>query len=266
MLRKIKKYIKILKIILRNTLYRNFIYRIEFFVGIITDTLFNIVKISFILVLLNYTVRLGNWNSNMITLLLGTSFLIESIYMFFFFNSHSSISMHVNKGDMDFFLIKPISEMFYLSINNVNFGSGISNIIFAIIYLIKGLSNQNLNLSIFLGYLFMVICGSTIYFCISISVNAISFWTIQANNIFNLFINITDFYRYPGEIFPKKINEFITFILPLQLIAVFPTMYLLNMGNSSWIFWFEIVMTCLMLFISRKILKFAIKNYSSASS
>lgn len=228
-----RKYIHVLSIVIRNSFYKASAYRANFFSGLITDFCFNLSRIVFVNILFGHTDTLGGWNIHHYQLFFGCSFLAESIYMFFFYNSHTTISRRIICGDMDFLLTKPMSEMFVLSAMDVNLGSGISNFILGMSFLSMGVNG--LDLEIAPGSLalfgFLVLCGSMIYFSLSLMINLLSFWVVNANSVFDLFMNITDLYRYPGDLFPRIVSSVITFVLPLQFIAILPAGWL--MGDSG---------------------------------
>lgn len=228
-----RKYIHVLSIVIRNSFYKASAYRANFFSGLITDFCFNLSRIVFVNILFGHADTLGGWNIHHYQLFFGCSFLAESIYMFFFYNSHTTISRRIICGDMDFLLTKPMAEMFVLSAMDVNLGSGISNFVLGMSFLSMGVNGLDLEIApgrlALLG--FLVLCGSMIYFSLSLMINLLSFWVVNANSVFDLFMNITDLYRYPGDLFPRVVSSVITFVLPLQFIAILPAGWL--MGDSG---------------------------------
>lgn len=263
----IKKYFQVLWIVIRNSFYKISAYRANFFSGLITDFCFNISRIVFVNVLLLNVPNLGGWEENHYLLFFGSSFLAESIYMFFFYNSHTMISQQINNGDMDFLLTKPISEMFILSTMNINFGSGLSNFVLGIVFVIKGIAGLNLEISVskIIIYGCLILGGSIVYFSISFMINLLSFWFVRAGNVFELFTNITDLYRYPSDIFPKIVSMIITFIIPFQLISITPAKYMIESVNDE-IFLGIALYPILFFVISYYIMRAAIAVYTSASS
>ncbi len=261
------KYFLVLWIIIRNSFYKITTYRANFFSGLITDFCFNISRVVFVNVLFLNVGNLGNWNEYHYMIFFGSSFLAESIYMFFFYNSHTTISLQINNGDMDFLLTKPMSEMFMLSAMNVNIGSGLSNFILGVIFISKGMKELNLQKSVaeMCFYAVLIVCGSIVYFSVSLMINLLSFWFVRANNVFEIFMNVTDLYRYPGDIFSKKFSLFITLMIPLQLISMIPAKYLLDSVKVS-VLVLEMVYPIIFLLLCYGFMRLAIASYTSASS
>lgn len=266
-MKEIKKFFYVLWIIIRNSFYKIITYRVGFFAGLITDFCFNITRVVFVEILFMYVKNLGIWNQSHFMIFFGASFLSESIYMFLFYNSHTTISLQINSGNMDFLLTKPMSEMFMLSFMNVNIGSGLSNFVLGIIFIVKGIKGLNLIVTVWhlFTFILFIFCGTMVYFSISLIINLLSFWFVSANNVFGIFMNVTDLYRYPGEIFPKLLTSSITFIIPLQLISIAPAKYLMN-SSSIYLIIMEIVYPILLIIVCNIILKRAILSYTSASS
>lgn len=266
-MRALRKYFYVLLIIIRNSFYKLFTYRANFFSGLITDFCFNISRVIFVSILFLNVDNLGGWNRSHYLLFFGCSFLAESIYMFFFYNSHTTISRQIDNGDMDFLLTKPMSEMFMLSAMNINIGSGLSNFILGIIFVSKGMNDLKLNITVskMILFVFLILCGSIIYFSISLIINLLSFWFVKANNVFEIFMNVTDLYRYPGDIFPRVISSVITFIIPLQLISIVPAKYLTNITTIEAVF-LAMIYSTIFILLSYGFMRIAIASYTSASS
>lgn len=261
-----KKYAKIWSIILRNCINKNLTYRLEFATGFITDLCFCLVRILFVEVLFLNVNQIGQWNRSHFMVFFGSSFIIEGIYMFLFFNSHTNIPKQVSTGEMDFLLAKPVSEIFYISMNSLNLGSGVSNLLIGGVYLSIGLKQLGLSIGLerIAAYVVMLIVGITLYFWMSFIINVISFWIIEVNSIFNIFTNIMDFYRYPCDMFPNGIKIFITYIFPFQFIAIIPAQVLIG-SMSLRMSLISIGISILLTVIGHVFYKFARKSYVGAN-
>lgn len=263
----VQKYFLVTGIIIRNSFCKMFAYRADFFSGLITDFCSNISKVILVNVLFLNVDSLGGWNQAQFLVLFGSAFLAESIYMFFFFNSHTTISRQIISGDMDFLLTKPMPEMFMLSVMNVNIGSGLSNFILGVIFVMKGVESLKIKVSCIdvLLYILFIAFGAMIYFAISFMINLLSFWFSNVRNVFEIYTNISDLYRYPGDIFPRVVSSCITFVIPLQLIAIIPAKYLMN-GVPVETLALEAVYSAVLMLISYKVMRRAVAAYTSTGS
>lgn len=260
----LKKYAYLLYLFIKNSLIQALTYRTDFFVSILTDACSCLVRVFFVGFMFQHVTIVGTWSLDYFMVYFGCAFIMEGIYMFFFFNGHTRISLKILTGEMDYFLSKPLSEIFYLSFHSSNIGSGISNLILGSIYLILGMRNLHLGIPLNrIGiYVLLLFCGLILYFSISFIMNCLSFWFLQAGVLFNLFLNMTDLLRYPGEIYPKGISFFITFIIPFQFIAIVPAKYLLGEIGIGYIFGACFFAIIALIFV-KIIYFFARKAYSS---
>ncbi len=261
------KYISIFNTLFINSLKKSLRYRVEFFTGLITDFCFNFLRVGLIGTLFAHTSKIGGWGRDEFIIFFGSSFVIEAIFMALFFNGHVSISSKIKSGDMDFILTKPNSTMFWLSIDSINFGSGVSNLVVGAMFLYVGINNLNINITIWsiLIYIILMFFGLMIYFSISLLINLLGFWVVETYTVYDLFMNITDLYRYPGSVFGKKLNFAMIYFLPLQAISIIPAKFLIGAGlKKEYIY--QITISICFLCLSYIITKIAIKSYTSASS
>lgn len=260
----LKKYVYLLFLFIKNSLMLDLSYRTDFVVSLLTDSCSCLVRVLFVGFIFQHVTMVGNWSFDHFMVYFGCAFIMEGIYMFFFFNGHTRISLKILTGEMDYFLSKPLSEIFYLSCHSSNIGSGISNLILGSIYLVHGMKNMQLTVSLNQLVLFvsLFLCGLILYFSISFIINCLSFWILQTGVLFNLFLNMTDLLRYPGDIFPKGIQFFITFIIPFQFISIVPAKYLLGEVGTEYIGW-SFFGAVIALVVVRVMYHYARKAYSS---
>lgn len=264
-MRRLKKYCSVLGVIIRCSFYQILTYRANFLSGLLTDSCFNLSRVVFVNILFLNAEYLGDWSLEHYFIFFGCSFLMESIYMFFFYNSHTLISRQIHNGNMDFLLTKPMSEMFMLSVMNVNIGSGLSNFILGMIFLFRGARGIGLKITTGRAALLVlfILCGSVIYFSISLIINLLSFWVVKVDTVFDLFLSVTDLYRYPGDIFPRLISAAITFVIPLQFISIIPAKSLLGIAGAGAAF-LAILYSVFFALLSYGLMRMAAAAYTSA--
>jgi ABC-2 type transport system permease protein len=237
----------------------------DFFSGLITDACFCFVRILVVETIFLYVNQVFGWTRAHYLIFFGTSFLAEGIYMLLFFNSHIKIPQQVETGELDYILSRPTANsIFLMSMQSINFGSGLANAILGCVYLYLGCNALYLSISVITiaMYILTLLCGALIYFALAFIINITSFWFLQVQNIFNIFMGVSDLYRYPGDIFPKPINTLITFVIPLQFISIMPARVLIEgvKLKNLIVLPAALIMICLSKFIYAK----AKKSYKSA--
>lgn len=102
----LKKYTYLLFLFIRNSLIQAVTYRTDFFVSLLTDSCSCLVRVLFVDFLFQHVTSVGSWSFDLFLVYFGCAFIMEGIYMFFFFNGHTRISLKILTGEMDYFFVK----------------------------------------------------------------------------------------------------------------------------------------------------------------
>src|SRR5690606_31745219 len=90
-------------------------FRVEFYLRIIMDIVYYAVNIAFFKTLFLHTPTLGGWNEKEVTIFVACYILVDALNMTFFANNAWQIPGLINKGDLDYYLLRPVSPLFFLS-------------------------------------------------------------------------------------------------------------------------------------------------------
>jgi len=121
-------------------------------------------------------------------------------------------------------------------------------------------------------YPFYLMCGVVILYSLMISLAATSIWLGRNQSLYNFWFYITNFARYPMEIYQRGWGRplwgLFTFIIPVLVVVNVPARILaLPMYEGQWMLaCYAVVATIFSLIGSRLIFKRALKSYRSASS
>lgn len=160
-----------------------------------------------------------------------------------FFRGFDSFSEIISNGEYDRILLRPQNEIVQIMENRMDFAR-LGAIVQAILVLIIGLSIVNLEwtkLKIIL-LLFMIIGSFIIYSAIYIISGATCFYTTEKIEVFNLLSDGTkNFGAYPFSIFGKFILKFLTFVVPLAFVQVYPLQYIIGKSNDKMLIFYPFV-------------------------
>ena len=145
----------------------------------------------------------------------------------------------IRTGSLDFALLKPIDTQFLISLNKVswsslsNFVVGACLLIFSLVKLTaRPVQPLALQPMMFLLYPFYVICGVAILYSLMITLAATSIWLGRNQTLYNFWFYITNFSRYPMEIYSGRFGTplrlFFTFIIPAIFLMYYPALYFLD--------------------------------------
>ncbi len=127
---------------------------------------------------------------------------INSVVQAFFMPNAEEFSELIRTGGLDFALLKPIDTQFLISLQKVDWSS-LSNFIFAAGLLAYSLAQLDFSptlLQVVLYPLYLA-CGVAILYSLMITLAATSVWLGRNQNLYDFWFYITNFSRYPKEIY-----------------------------------------------------------------
>lgn len=279
------KYWKVFVTFARNSLIRDMTFRTNFTLQCISSLGWTLMNVGFYLIIFQYTTSIGadsGWDRDKFFLFIATTWFINSLVQAFFMPNAEEFSELIRNGGLDFALLKPIDTQFLISFRRVDW-SAMSNFaagfIIALIALYS-LANRQVDpmtptiMSILL-YIFFVTCGVAIMYSLMICLSATSIWLGRNQTLYNFWFYITNFSRYPMEIYNRgwgrPLYGFFSFVIPVLLVVNIPARILARpISPQTWedqvlIAW-GLAATLLSLWISRWVFQRALLSYRSASS
>jgi ABC-2 type transport system permease protein len=207
---------------------------------------------------------------------------VNSLVQTFFMPNAQEFSELIRTGALDFALLKPIDTQFLISLQRVNWSS-LTNFFAGVVLLVVSLwqlaSREQRPLAIppeaFLLYPLYVLCGVAILYSLMIALSATSIWLGRNQSLYDFWFYITNFSRYPMEIYSGKwgfpLQWFFTFVVPVLIVVNVPARLLAQpMRPETSLEWslagFALLATCMSLLVSRWIFTRALLSYRSASS
>jgi ABC-2 type transport system permease protein len=115
-------------------------------------------------------------------------------------------------------------------------------------------------------FIVMIIFSTIIYTSIKLILSSIAFWTKRSQSILFMFYSMSEFAKYPLEIYHKFIRTFITYIVPFALTAYIPASYFLGASSLFKSLGLTILISLTALFLGLKIFNLGIKNYESVGN
>lgn len=271
--------------IVRNSLVRDMSFRSNFLIECISSTSWVMMNLGFYLLIFQHTNEIGRgsgWGKYEFFVFLATTMLVNSVVQAFFMPNAQQFSELIRTGNLDFALLKPIDTQFLISLHRVDW-SALSNFVVGLVLLVYSLFQISsrptepavISPATVLAFSFFLLCGVVIMYSLMISLAATSIWLGRNQTLYNFWFYITNFSRYPMEIYDgawgTPLRRFFTFIIPVLVVVNVPARMLAQPLNPhSDLFWrlsvFGIIATIGSLFASRWVFKRALVSYRSASS
>jgi viologen exporter family transport system permease protein len=278
-------YARVFLTFARNSLVRNMTFRMNFIIECLSSVTWTMMNLGFYLLIFRYTNSLGaktGWGQWEFFAFLATTMLINSLVQAFFMPNCEDISDLIRTGGLDFALLKPIDTQFLISLEKVDWSS-LANFLAGLVLLLVSLAHmaarpeQPLALSpLLIGlYAFYVLCGVAILYSLMIALSSTSIWLGQNRSLYDFWFYITNFSRYPMEIYDVGLGRpllFVcTYIIPVLIVVNVPARIIARpispAGESVWpLALFALVATAGSLSAARWVFLAALRNYRSASS
>ncbi|WP_413240392.1 ABC transporter permease [Paenibacillus sp. 1P07SE] len=208
-------------------------YRLDFWIEVLSDLMFQGLNLIFILVVFQHTESLGGWSQAEVVFVYGYFMIPYGIFNTFF-NLWSFSDRYIVKGEMDRVLTRPAHNLVQIVLENMDPPSLIGSVIGAIIVGISwsqlGMPFEWLDLLVMTA---LVISSVMIYAGLYIALTAIAFYSDSPTGILPLMYNIQNYGRYPVGIFNKTIRFILTWVLPFAFVGVYPASYFLDRTGAE---------------------------------
>jgi ABC-2 type transport system permease protein len=262
----VKRYITLYIYFIKFSFSRALEFRLDFFFRIIMDIIYYIVQFTFFKILYLHTNTIGDWNFDQIKIFISGFILLDAINMTFFSNNTWWLPIYINKGMLDFYLTKPVSSFFFLTMRDFAANSFFNLLIaFGIFIYQFNVTTLNFSLIDVILYFLLIFNGAIVYNLIHIILLTPSFWTSSARGFNELFYSMTHIMERPDQIYKGWIRLVFTFIVPFIIMTSLPARILFNenpLYHLSIIVLMTVVFWTLTLFLWNR----GLRAYSSASS
>jgi ABC-2 type transport system permease protein len=262
----IRRYLRLYLHFLEFSFVKAMEFRLDFFMRIVMDIIYYAVNIGFFRVIYAHTPSLGGWNESQTMLFVSIFLLIDAIQMTVFTSNLWSLPAKVTTGSLDYYLTRPVSSLFFLSLQEFAASSVVNVlIVFGIVIWALGLNSAVVTPGSLVLLTLLVINGVLLYFLIAMAFIIPVFWTHSGRGFAETFYLFTRFMERPDRIFTGTMRLFTTVLLPCSLVASFPARLFLE-GFDWGVFLHLIGVTCLFALSIRWVWAKGLAAYSSASS
>lgn len=260
------RYLRLYLHFLRFSFSKAMEFRIDFTFRIFMDIMYNIVNIGLFKVLFLHAGTIAGWNEPQMMIFISCFLVVDAANMTIFSTNMWWLPYYVNRGDLDYYLIRPVSPLFFLSLREFSANSFV-NLLIALSIFVYALVTYPFAVKMpqLLLLLMMLINGTLIYFCIQMLMIIPVFWTQSSRGFIDLFYTLGLAMERPDRIFRGWLRALFTVIIPFSLIASFPARFFIEGIDPSGLTHLILVTTGLwvgMLLAWRA----GLRNYSSASS
>ncbi len=260
------RYLRVWLLYVKTVLVREMEYRGNFFAWMVINLFWLAFQLTFFWVIYRHTDRIGGWDANELQVLLGTYYWLEFFVWTFGYPNLGRMSTYVSRGELDFFLLKPLNSQFQVSLRRLS-PHNTASLIPATVLLVNGLRSAQVQIGPVQVAMFLVLfaAGVLIFYSLWFMSVTLIFWMTRGSNLQELFLVTLQVERVPTEIFSPAAQFLMNFVVPVAMVTVFPTRALLgNLGLE--LAAYMVGAAAALLWLSSRFWRFALRRYASASS
>ncbi len=269
-------YLRVFLTFARNSLVRDMTFRANFIIDCVASLSWVAIQLAFYLLIFEFAPSIGlegGWGKYQFLIFLATTLFANSLVGAFFMPNLSEFSELIRTGNLDFALLKPIDTQFLISFARVEW-SAMSNFIFAFVVMAVAVFHLDAwpQPVQWLLYPIYLLCGVAMLYALMIALSSLSVWMGRNQNLYDFWFYITNFSRYPMEIYEGPIGtplrNIFTFAIPILVVVNVPARILAQpLESQNWpLAGFAILVTVVSVAGSRWLFKSALVSYRSASS
>ncbi len=258
------RYFDVLKLLWGAAIAAELEYRINFILAALTSlgNLSGSIFGLFLFYRTGYTFQGWRWEEALIVL--GIFTLLQGFSSTFLAPNLNRIVDHVQKGTLDFVLLKPISSQFWLSTHTLS-PWGLPDLIFGVILIGYAGGRLGITLTNYLISAIPLVFGLGSLYSLWFMLGATSIWFVKIYNVTEVLRGLLEAGRYPMVAYPITYRFFFTFIVPVAFLTTVPAEAMLGRVQIGWIVGAGVLALGL-LTITRFFWGFALRFYTSASS
>lgn len=260
------RYVRLYLYFLRFAFSTALEFRVDFTFRIFMDLLYYAVQIGFYGIIYNATDLLAGWDRQETMLFVGGYLLADALHMTIFANNLWWLPYFINRGDLDYYLTRPVSSLFFLSLRDfaansfVNMLGAVAIFIVMIVRYPEPLSAGNIAL-----YTVLIFNGALILYMIQMLALIPIFWIQSPRGFQQMVWNVQRFMERPDRIFTGWVRRILVSVLPFCLVASFPARIVIE-GFSVQVLVHILAVTMLLFLLIRWLWHRGLAAYSSASS
>lgn len=257
-------YLKLYPYYVSRSIQSRMSYKSDFILGVTASILMQSLGYVFIWAVFQGIPEMNGWSFYQMVFVYGMAAISLGLNEFLFAGSWQ-VAKYVRDGSFDRLLLRPVGTMFSILAADVAL-HGIGSVLFGLAVCIVALCRLQLALSLgkILFWIVAMICGAVIFFSVNMICATLTFWVTDTSSVMMMGQNVSEFTKYPIAIYGRRLQIFLTFVVPFAFSSYYPTGFLLGMENGP-IYWLgPIVAAAVAMTAASLFWRFGTGKYQSA--
>jgi len=265
------RYLRLYAAFVRVGLMQEMAFRGNFLIRVGTELLWFVVLCVFYEVIYSKTNSIAGWTKWEYLVLVGSHFIATGLIETFFMPGFGEFSEKVRSGRLDFALAKPVDEQFLLTTQTIDWAT-LTNVVYGFGMVVFSLARLGIvpSLSACLIYAVTLLAGVAIFYSLMVMLAVTAVWLIRNQHLYEMWFYVNIFARFPPEIFEgtlgTPLRRISTFLIPVLVAVAVPAVVLSNRIVQPTMIFFSLGAAAISLVLSRRVFRWALQHYRSASS
>jgi ABC-2 type transport system permease protein len=261
-----RRHLKVLGIYYRAAFLAQMEYRANFASSIVLSMMWPLWVLSLLFVFFYHSPDLGGWSFNEAMLVIGLYDIFIGIQETILAPNIVQVTEHIQKGTLDFVLLKPANGQVLATITACNL-MRVSDVLVGFGLIVTGLYRMGhvptpMEVATFA---LMIPAGIITVYSIWLLLTTLAFWFVRVENFGEVFYAFYETGRFPVSTYNRSLRFVLTYIVPIAFLTTFPAAALLGKLSMYFVFG-SIVIAGILFYVSSRFWSYAIRFYSSASS
>lgn len=241
-------------------------YRVNFFLHVGYGLAQLAVAVGTFALLYRFTGEIAGWTEAEALLLVGVYRVVDGLIELQFGANLRAIGGYIRRGELDFYLLRPVSSQFLVSLRLLHLDEAVNVLIGLALALYAGeRAGVRWSVAGVAEAAAFALCGLLLLYALWFAAVTCSFWLVRVDTLDQLFEGVFEAGRYPVSYFRGVVRAVLTFAVPVAFATTFPAEALRGTADAR-LLPVGLALTALALWCTHRFWRFAVRHYSSASS
>lgn len=262
-----KRYLRLYRVLISQFFKVIMQSKVDFLMGLCGFFFTQLTGIAFLYLVFQQIPTLQGWSLDQLIFIYGFAQIPRGIDHLFTDNIWLVAWRLVINGDFDRYMLRPMNVFFQVIAEKLQpdaIGELLVGTILVVRSFTKGIVIADAN-HMFL-FVISILAGALIYTSIKLFFASLAFWLKTSGPFLQMAYNMSDFAKYPTEIYSKGIRFIITWIIPFAFVAYLPASYFLKESVSAGIIGIECLIAVVFWCIAYATFNYGLKKYESAGN
>jgi ABC-2 type transport system permease protein len=258
------RLIKLISLFWRTAIAAEMEYRLNFVIATLTSLGYQAGSLFTLALFYRANYQFQDWSWPEAMVVVGVFTMLRGFSGTFLAPNLNQIVKHVERGTLDFVLLKPVSSQLWLSTHRLS-PWGFPDLILGAALIFYAGHELHLKPFAYIGAILPTAFGFTILYSLWFMLGATSIWFTKIYNVTEVLRGLLEAGRFPMGAYPAAYRFFFTFIVPVFFLTTIPAEALLGRIQPNWLLSSGILAVAL-VWLSNQFWRFALRFYTSASS